>query len=129
MRGRKERRRAPRTVLRSAFMDISEDEAKIRGKICDISPLGVGFVSDKEFAKDSMIQIDLLLPNFRSLFDISGRIVWCSKKSEEGYQTGVEFKDDRYKKVLVEDYIHYMKSRENHYTRNNYYQKDNSEEN
>ena len=116
---KKERRRAPRTVLSSAFMDISDEEARTRGKICDISPLGVGFVSDKEFMKDSMVRVDLLLPNFRALFDISGRIVWCSKKRGEGYQTGVEFKDDRYKKVLVEDYIHYMKSRENHYTRDN----------
>lgn len=125
----KERRRAPRTALKSAYTDISTDEGKTRGKICDISPLGVGFISDKEFEKDSMIQIDFLLPDFRSLCDISGRIVWCSKKSEEGYQTGVEFQDDRYKKILVKNYIYYMKSTENCYTGNNFQQRDNSKGN
>lgn len=109
----KEKRRAPRTVLSSAFMDISEEEAKTRGKICDISPLGAGFVSDKEFTRDSMIQIELLLPNFHSLIDASGRIVWCSKKNREGYQTGVEFKEDYYKGALIRDYIKVMKLREN----------------
>jgi hypothetical protein len=111
----KERRRAPRTVLQFSYTDISGDKAKTRRKIHDISPLGMRFFSEKKFMKGSTIQLDLLLPNFRSLLDISGKIVWCSKKNKEGFNTGMEFQDDGYKKVLVEDYIHYMKSRENHY--------------
>ena len=110
---KKERRRAPRTVLSSAFMDISDEEARTRGRICDISPLGVGFISDKEFVKDSMVRVELLLPNFRSLIDAYGRIVWCSEKRGEGYQAGVEFRKDYYKGALIRDYIKVMKLREN----------------
>lgn len=112
----KERRRAPRTSLESAYTEISESTSQVRGKIQDISLLGVKFLSEKEFLKDATIELGLLLPNFRSLIDISGRVVWCSKKDQEGFATGVEFQDERYKNVLVEEYIHYMKSRENHYT-------------
>jgi len=109
----KERRRAPRTVLRSVFMDLYplgfKKQRKLRGRILDISPLGIRFVCDKAYVKDSMISLDLLLPNSMSFTKISGKVVRCEEKSSEGYHVAVEFDEDYHQQSLVKEYIRIMK--------------------
>lgn len=113
----KDKRRAPRTSLKHANIYISENDTKIKGRIRDISPLGVSFVSSRRFNKDKMFQTDPLLPDFTSFIDVPGRIVWCYKKSENKYLTGMEFKGNYYRVSVMEDYIKDMKLREKNYRR------------
>ena len=109
----KERRRAPRTVLKSALVDLYLHEkpsiAELRGKICDISRVGTKFSSNKSYIEESIINLDLLLPNFISFTNISGRVVRCEQKDDAEFHTAVEFEEDLHRQFLVENYIRVMK--------------------
>ena len=111
--GQKERRRAPRIALHSAVMDVYPINVKhkreLRGKICDVSTLGAKFISDKPYMKDSKIYVGLLLPNFNSLINISGKVVRCEEKSSEEYHIAVKFDEDKYQQSLIKEYIRIMK--------------------
>ena len=115
----KDKRRAPRTSLKHANIYISENDTKIKGRIRDISPLGVRFVSKRPFSKETVFQTDPLLPDFTSFIDIPGRIVWCYKKRGDEYYSGMEFKGNYYRISVMEDYIKDMKLREKDYQRFN----------
>jgi len=112
--GQKERRRAPRITLRSAFIDVypidGEHKTELRGKICDVSTVGAKFISNKPYMKDSEIYVGLLLPSINTVINISGRVVRCEKKSSEEYHIAIEFKEERYQQSLLEEYIRIMKS-------------------
>ncbi|HUU50669.1 MAG TPA: PilZ domain-containing protein [Nitrospinota bacterium] len=114
-----ERRRAIRTVLHSAAMDVYPIDVKhhkeLRGKICDLSTLGAKFISKKQYAKDSKIFVGLLLPNLNSLVNISGKVVRCEEKSSEGYHIAVEFDEDYYQQSLIKEYIRIMKLWDNQF--------------
>ncbi|HUU51275.1 MAG TPA: PilZ domain-containing protein [Nitrospinota bacterium] len=109
----KERRRAPRTVLGSALVDLYSHEkpsiAELRGKICDISRVGIKFSSNKSYIEESIIDLDLLLPNFIQFANIFGRVVRCEQKDNAEFYTAVEFEEDLYRQFLVENYIRIMK--------------------
>lgn len=111
----KGKRRAPRTVLECASIDVYQknvqNQPELRGKICDISPLGVKFISHKPYIIGSMIYFALLLPSHGSLKGISGIVLSCEQKKSEEFHIAIEFKDiDYYQKLLIENYIKVMKS-------------------
>jgi c-di-GMP-binding flagellar brake protein YcgR len=111
--GQKERRRAPRTALHTAVMDVYpiniQHQRELRGKIYDVSTLGAKFLSNKPYAIDSKIYVGLLLPNCNSLINISGKVVRCEEESAEEYHIAVEFDEDKYQQSLLEEYIRIMK--------------------
>jgi c-di-GMP-binding flagellar brake protein YcgR len=117
---KKERRRSPRIVLHSAVMDVYDTDIKLqtkhRGRICDVSTLGVKFISNKPYAKESTIYVGLLLPNYNSLINISGKVVRCEQERGEEYNISVEFKEDHYQQSLVLEYIRIMKLWDNQWT-------------
>ena len=113
----REKRRAPRTYLKHANIYVTENDDKIKGRIRDISPLGVSFTSSSRFNRNKMLQTDPLLPDFTSFIDVPGRIVWCYKKSKGEYLTGMEFRGNYYRVSVMEDYIRGMKLREKNYRR------------
>jgi c-di-GMP-binding flagellar brake protein YcgR len=112
-----ERRRAPRTVLSSACVNLysqkAPDEKEIRGRICDISRVGTKFSSNRPYRVKSNINLELLLPNFIPFTHISGRVVRCETKTADEFHTAVEFEGDLHRQYLVENYIKVMKSWEN----------------
>ena len=109
----KERRRAPRISLRSAVMDVYpinvQHQKELRGKICDVSTLGAKFISNKPYAKDSTIYVGLLLPNYNSLINVSGRVVRCEQKEINEFHIAIEFKEDYFQQSLIAEYIRVMK--------------------
>lgn len=113
----KDRRRAPRTALNSALIDYFSGQvpgqSKLRGRICDISRVGIKFRSVKPYAEDSRINLNLLLPNAVPFTDISGRVVRCEAEDNNFYQTAVEFEESCLYLSLIEDYATTMKSWEN----------------
>jgi len=88
-----ERRRAPRTNLDHAMIDVCPkkvvSENLLRGKICDISTVGVKFTSFKSYKQDSKVYIRLLL-------------------------IAVELKEDSIQQSLIEDFMKLMKKRDKH---------------
>lgn len=109
-----ERRRAQRTVLQSAVIELysqkKPEKVEQRGKICDISRVGTKFSSMRPYSKESIISLDLLLPNFVPFTTVSGRVVRCETKTADEFYTAVEFEDDIYKQSLIEHYITVMKA-------------------
>jgi len=109
----KERRRAPRTTLKDAFMDIYSIDTRYlkeyKGRIFDISTLGVKFTSNKPYNKYTEVHVGLLLPNYNSLIKVIGRVVRCEDKSNEDYHIAVEFKEDTYQQRIINEYIEVMK--------------------
>lgn len=109
----KERRRAPRTTLNDAFMDIYSIDTRYlkeyKGKIFDISTLGLKFTSNKPYSKYTEVHVGLLLPNYDSLIKVTGRVVRCEDKSNEDYHIAVEFKEDTYQQRIINEYIEVMK--------------------
>ena len=121
--GQIERRRAPRTNLDHAMIDVCPQkvvsENLLRGKICDISTVGVKFTSFKSYKQDSKVYIRLLLPNNElpsddSFIEIPGRVVRCEKIGDEGYYIAVELKEDSIQQSLIEDFMKLMKKRDKH---------------
>jgi hypothetical protein len=113
-RDQKDRRQAPRTALNKALVDLFSqkmlNQKGQRGKICDISHLGIKFSSDKPYIKGSIIHLGLLLPNFIPISDITGKVVRCEQKDNVECYTAVEYKGDYYLRSLIEAYIKAMKS-------------------
>lgn len=111
-----ERRRAPRTALEFAYIDVfkqrPQEITEFRGKICNLSTLGAKFISSKPFKKDAAVYIGLVLPNHGSLIDVAGRVVRCEEKGKGEYHIAVEFKEDHYQQALINDYIKMMELRE-----------------
>ena len=119
---KKERRRAPRAVLRSAWVSLysqkAPDEKELKGRICDISALGVKFISNKPYTIDSKIDVGLLLPNFNSLINISGRMVRRERISNDKYQIALEFDGD-YHQHFIREYIRIMQLWDGQWKRKN----------
>lgn len=109
---KKERRQAPRIILKAAYVYVSLDpnsQEKHKEKICDISELGASLVSLRPYLKNSVIYLSFLLPCTSShLIDIPGKVVWCKKK-ENSYHVGIEFEKDPVKQPLVKEYIKIIK--------------------
>ena len=109
-----DRRRAPRTVLGSAIVELysqkTPEQVELRGKICDISRLGTKFSSNKPYSTESTIKLDLLLPNFVPFTNVFGRVVRCETKTVDEFHTAIEFEEDIHKQSLIEHYIRVMKS-------------------
>jgi len=116
MKTQEDRRRSVRVNLEHALIDIHTEKVQnhkeIRGKIFDISAVGVRLVSEEPYSVGSKIFLSLLLPNGVSLSDISCEVLRCRQRKDSHYSLAVEFKDlDYYQKSLVEDYIRLMKLR------------------
>lgn len=111
----KEKRRMPRTNLGYAVIEVYskniQNQADFRGRICDISPLGVRLISYKRYEKDSKVYVGLMLPNQNSYIYVSGKVRhWEQQKGGE-YHIGIEFENSDYcQKSLIEYYINIMKS-------------------
>lgn len=119
--GQKERRRAPRINLDYAMVDVYPqkvvNENVFRGKIFNISTVGVKFTSFEPSKPDSKVYIRLLLPNNDlssddSFIEIPGRVVRCEQIGNEGYYIAVELKEDCIQQSLIEDFIKLMKKRD-----------------
>ena len=110
----KDRRRAPRTALTKALVDLYSqqmlNQEGHRGKICDISHIGIKFSSDKPYIKGSIVHLDLLLPNFVPMTDITGKVIRCEQKDNVEFYTSVEYKEDYYLQSQIENYTRVMKS-------------------
>lgn len=108
----KERRRASRKKMNDAFLDVFRKEEKYlkeyRGKICDLSTLGVKFISNKSQTKKSKIYIGLLLPNDDSLIYIPARVVRCEQKSAKKHHIALEFDENYYQQSLILEYMSIM---------------------
>lgn len=114
----KEKRRAKRTALGYAYIDVYpaklRGKSEFRGKIHDISPLGAKFVSCKPYDISSTVYLGLLLPSHGALLDVTGRVVRCEEKEKEEYHVAVEFGGDSYQRSMIKDYIKLMKLRDKH---------------
>lgn len=112
----KERRRVPRTYLNNVSINVYsqkiEDNVEFRAKICDISSLGIRFVSHKPYIKDSKLNIALLSPTNSIVIGVTGRVVRSESRSTKEHHVALEFKEDPRQQSSIEDYIKMMKMRE-----------------
>jgi len=119
--GEIERRRAPRINLDYAMVDVCPEkvvsEDVFRGKIFNISTVGVKFTSFEPYKPDSKVYVRLLLPNNDlssddSFIEIPGRVVRCEQIGNEGYYIAVELKEDSIQQSIIDDFIKLMKKRD-----------------
>jgi hypothetical protein len=112
----KERRRAPRTYLNNAFINVYsqkiDDNIDFKAKVCDISSLGIRFVSHKPYIQDSKLNIALISPTNSIVMGVTGRVVRSEQRSTHEYHVALEFKVDPKQQSSIEDYIKMMKMRE-----------------
>jgi hypothetical protein len=108
----KERRRAQRKKMNDAFLDVfRKDEQYLKeykGKICDLSTLGVKFVSNRPQKMKSKIYIGLLLPNEDSLIYIPAKVVRCEQKNAKKHYIALEFDENYYQQSLILEYMSIM---------------------
>lgn len=105
----KERRREKRATLGcmtvNVYLKNVQNKADFVGRICDISPLGVRFVSDKSYPKDSIIYLGITLSSLGSMIYLAGKIVRCEKKKEKEHHIAVEILGDYLLQSFIREYI------------------------
>lgn len=108
-----EKRRAERVNLNNAFLNIClpnvENREDNKGKICDLSSLGVKFVSYKPYIEDSKVELGLILPKHGTVANISASVRRCEPRDGESFYTALEFQEDYFQQSLVKNYIRVMK--------------------
>lgn len=109
---KKERRRATRKDLSRALIAVytkkPPTEIEYKARLCNISSLGLKFISFKPYDNNTIIHFSLLLPNQNTLLDTSGRVVRCEKQDDEKYFIALDLKEGYFEKSLIEDYIEVM---------------------
>ena len=108
-----ERRRAERFSMEDSYMYINakkiRTEAGVTGKICDISSVGVRFVSCQPYKEKQDVEIGLLLPRYGSVRNISARVCRCIPREDETFETALEFEEDPFQQSFINDYIRVMR--------------------
>lgn len=114
-----ERRRAERFELEDSYMHINAKESQARdgvtGKICDISSVGVRFVSYQPYTEKQDVEIGLLLPRYGSVRNIPAKICRCVPREDKTFETALEFDEDPFQQSFISDYIRVMRLRERTY--------------
>jgi len=83
MNGDTERRKYLRLEAPVNLRIITEDGCMERPKVKNVSPLGIGFESNKELKDNEKLELTLELPNTQNPVHIEGRVVWHKKISLE----------------------------------------------
>ena len=108
-REQKQTRQEARTNLGYAavnvYLENIQEKADFKARICDISPLGVKFVSDKFFPKESMIYLGLVLSTLGAMLYFPGKVVRSEQKKEKEYHVAVEFLGDYLLQSCLKEYI------------------------
>lgn len=108
-----EKRRAQRVDLDNAFLNICSPEVQNRkdnkGKICNLSSVGVKFVSYKPYSEDAKVELALMLPRHGAVTHISASVRRCEPRDSESFYTALEFQEDYFQQSLIRNYIRVMK--------------------
>lgn len=113
--GNGEKRRIRRITLKDglvlAFPEKNgQNPPVVMGKIYDISPLGIRFVTAQACAKDSQIALSLLTPDQKPVVKISGKVIRSIDKGKDECHIAVEFENPSDKLMeSVEGYINLIK--------------------
>lgn len=116
--GEKDRRKCERfdTELNLKYNLIPSPKSDFSTHARNISKSGISIVVYEILPKDSLIDMDISIPNSKEVIKLRGKIAWCEgcsgperidKDGRRTFITGIEFVDtDKKNQEILTEYIH-----------------------